>query len=159
MRHTTLMMLRGILWIRADHTRSHMIRAMLEGIAFQYPPVIDLLRNYTSRMPSKLTLVDYEVQVKLWNQIKADVCAYPIQTLKIRYGAALGAAILAAQAAAYSRPLTEAVSAMVHQDRVFEPNSRSHREYQVLRARYEEVLKHLSGAYNAATKLAPAAER
>ena len=143
--------------IRADHTRSHMIRAMLEGIAFQYPPVMDLLRNYTSRMPSKLTLVDDEAASELWNQIKADVCAYPIQTLKTRYGAALGAAILAAQAAGIFTTAREAVSAMVHQDRVFEPNSKSHSEYQVLRARYEEVLKHLSGAYNAATQLSPAA--
>jgi xylulokinase len=138
--------------LRADHRRSHFIRAILEGIAFQYPPVIDLLHSYTPRMPTKLTLVDDEAASTLWNQIKADVCACPIQTLQTRYGAALGAAIIAAQAAGIYKTAAEAVSLMVRQDRLFEPNLKSHAEYKSLRCRYEEVFKHVAGAYNAATR-------
>jgi sugar (pentulose or hexulose) kinase len=137
--------------LKAEHRRSHLIRAILEGIAFQYPPVIDLLHSYTPRMPTKPTLVDDESASALWNQIKADVCAYPIQTLQTRYGAALGAAIIAAQVAGTYKNAVEAVSHMVRQDRLFEPDLRSHAEYKSLRVRYEEVLKHLAGAYSTAT--------
>jgi xylulokinase len=144
--------------LRADHRRSHLIRAILEGIAFQYPPVIDLLHSYTPRMPAKLTLVDDEAASALWNQIKADVCACPIQTLQTRYGAALGAAIIASQAAGTYKTAAEAVSYMVRQDRVFEPNARSHAEYESLRGRYGEVFKHLAGAYSAATRPSTAAQ-
>jgi len=109
-------------------------------------------------MPTKLTLVDDEAASALWNQIKADVCACPIQTLQTRYGAALGAAIIAAQVAGTYKTATEAVSYMVRQDRVFEPNARSHAEYESLRGRYGEVFKHLAGAYSAATRPSTAAQ-
>ena len=133
--------------LRAGHRRSHLLRAIIEGIAFQYPPVISLLGSYTPRTPGKLILVDDEAASPLWNQIKADVCGCPVQTLRTRYAASLGASILAAQAAGLFNSAREAVSSMVRQERLFEPNPSAHRFYQDARARYEAVFSHVANAY------------
>ncbi len=83
----------GFLGIVSGHTRAHFMRAILEGIAFQYPPTLDLVAP--GRNPQQpITLVDGEARSALWNQIKADVLGVPIRTTECSACAALGAAIL-----------------------------------------------------------------
>jgi sugar (pentulose or hexulose) kinase len=132
--------------LRSHHDRGHLARAILEGIAFQYAPVAELLAEFGSR-PTQLTLVDDEARSALWNQIKADVTGLPVATLRSRHAAALGAAILAALAAGLFRDARSAVAAFVRPDRVFAPRPGEQDRYGRIRDRYVEVLRLLEPAF------------
>jgi len=133
--------------IRAYHDRPHFVRAILEGIAFQYPLVLQDARDYGANISDSITLVDDESRSPLWNQIKADATGIAVKTLKCHNAAAMGAAILAALAAGLFPDVKSAVQAMVTTDRRFEPERESTTAYRVIRDRYEAVYRHLAGAF------------
>jgi len=58
----------------------------------------------------------------LWLQIKADILGVPVVTPACQERACLGAAAFAAVAAGRYATIPEALLAMVHPDRTFEPN-------------------------------------
>lgn len=138
--------------IRAFHDRAHFVRAILEGIAFQYPLVLEEARRFDANIADNITLVDDEARSSLWNQIKADVTGVSITTLKSHNAAAMGAAILAALAAHLFPTVTSAVDSMVKRGHQVPPCPKSNATYRVIRERYEIVYRHLSAAFKAAAK-------
>jgi len=129
----------GFLGIVSGHTRAHLARAIMEGIAFEYPPTLELIAP--ARDPARpITLVDGEARSDVWNQIKADVTGVPIRTTCVRESAALGAAILAGQAAGEFAGAAEGVAALVRFDRQYEPDMASHARYADLRRDYQALL-------------------
>ena len=141
----------GFLGIVSGHTRAHFMRAILEGIAFQYPPTLDLVAP--GRNPQQpITLVDGEARSALWNQIKADVLGVPIRTTECSACAALGAAILGGQAAGVFPDVHRAVEELVRFDRTYEPDPASHARYTELRATYEEVLRAVRPTYGSPSR-------
>jgi xylulokinase len=82
--------------LTARHTRAHMTRAVLEGVAFGLKDAFALIAQ--AGLPDKI-----EVRVSgggakspLWRQILADVIGAPLVTTSTTEGAAYGAALLAA---------------------------------------------------------------
>ena len=125
--------------IVSGHTRSHLARAILEGVAFQYPPTLELISPGRDR-ERPITLVDGESHADVWNQIKADVTGAPMRTTAIRESAALGAAILAGQAAGAFADAPAGVQRLVRFDRVYQPDPQRHARYAELRGRYQDTL-------------------
>ncbi len=129
----------GFFGIASGHTRAHLARAILEGVAFQYPPTLELISpGRDAGRP--ITLVDGEAHADAWNQIKADVTGVPIRTTAIRESAALGAAILAGQSVGAFGDAAAGVERLVRFDRVYQPDPRRHAQYAELRGRYQNVL-------------------
>ena len=113
--------------ITAGTTRAHMARAaIIEGIAFQYPPSVDALRAYGLDI-SELTVVDGEARSPVWNQLKADVLGFDVLVPEVTRAAGLGATMLAGVAAGEFSDLDEASGAMFH-----------------TRERYARTLPHIS---------------
>jgi xylulokinase len=136
----------GFLGIVSGHTHAHFVRALLEGIAYQYPPTLELL--CPDRAPGRpITLVDGESRSDLWNQIKADVIGVPIRTAVVPESAALGAVILAGQAAGEFDTPAEGVRDLVRFARVYEPDPVLHERYNELRRDYAEVFAAVRGTY------------
>ena len=80
--------------ISGHHRRAHFSRAILEGIAYQYPALLDVVRDRGHTVKA-MTISDGEARSRQWNQIKADVLGESI-TPSLRVEApAIGAAILA----------------------------------------------------------------
>ena len=129
----------GFLGIVSGHTRGHLARALLEGIAFEYPATLDLVAPERDRS-RPITLVDGEARSDLWNQIKADVTGVPIRTTTIPESAAVGAAILAGQGAGEFTDAADGVKRLVQFRRLYQPDPESHARYTELRQRYELVL-------------------
>lgn len=140
------------LGIRAFHERAHFVRAIIEGIAFQYPLVLQQIREFGAKVSDGITLVDDEACSPLWNQIKADVTGVAIKTLKGHSAAAMGASILAALAAGLFSDAGSAVDAMIKPGRRFDPRPESRATYQEICDRYESVYGHLGGAFDAASE-------
>jgi sugar (pentulose or hexulose) kinase len=142
--------------ILPGHRRAHFVRAILEGVAFLYPPLVDILASYVSPIRS-ITLVDGEAKSELWNGIKADVMGRPVATTGVLEAAAVGAAILAGMACGEFASAKQGVSALVAPGRTYEPDPTRSREYAQIRARSEAVYFHLSEAFHAGGRSVPLA--
>jgi xylulokinase len=146
----------GFFGIASGHTRAHMARALLEGVAFEYPPTLELISP--GRDPGRpITLVDGEAHADAWNQIKADVTGVPIRTTAIRESAALGAAILAGQSVGGFADAADGARRLVRFDRVYEPDPGRHAHYGELREHYQGVLDAIRPLFHAAVPHPPAA--
>jgi xylulokinase len=86
---------RGMLvGLTASHTRGHVIRAILEGVAFSLRDTFTIFNEM--EVPVKtIRLGGGGARSKLWRQIQADTYAQPVETVEAEEGAAYGAAILA----------------------------------------------------------------
>jgi xylulokinase len=86
---------RGILaGLTASHTRAHVIRAILEGVAFSLRDTFTIFQEI--KVPVKtVRLGGGGARSPLWRQIQADVYGQRVETVGAEEGAAYGAAILA----------------------------------------------------------------
>lgn len=90
---------RGVFFgLNALHTRSHLTRAVLEGITFSQRQNLEVLREM-SIAPDTILACGGGASSRMWRQMLADVLNCKIQTMESSEGPALGAAILAGVAA------------------------------------------------------------
>jgi xylulokinase len=78
------------------HTRAHMTRAVIEGVAFGLRDSFELMKNAGLSPINQVRASGGGVKSALWRQILADVLQAEIVTINTAEGAAYGAAILAA---------------------------------------------------------------
>jgi xylulokinase len=84
----------GFLGLTVNHTRSHMFRAILEGVAYALRYCIDASRE-TGLKVKRATLVDGGSRSPLWRQIIADVTGVSMSYIPDSKEAPIGDAILA----------------------------------------------------------------
>jgi len=78
----------------ANHTRGHVVRAILEGVAFSLKDTIALFEDM--RVPVRnIRLGGGGARSPLWRQIQADVYGREVEIVETEEGAAYGAALLA----------------------------------------------------------------
>lgn len=75
------------------HRRAHFVRAVMEGITLEDRRALECVCPEGVRGPVRCT--GGGASSALWNQIRADIFAHPVQTLASQEGGILGAAILA----------------------------------------------------------------
>ena len=80
--------------ITAQHTRAHVIRAILEGVAFSLRDSLTLFQEIGVPIES-IRLGGGGARSPLWQQIQADIYGMPVEVLEADEGAAYGAALLA----------------------------------------------------------------
>jgi xylulokinase len=86
---------RGMLaGLTASHTRAHVIRAILEGVAFSLRDSFTIFSEMSVPV-KRIRLGGGGARSALWRQIQADVYGQPVETVAAEEGAAYGAAILA----------------------------------------------------------------
>jgi xylulokinase len=103
------------------HSRAHLFRALLEGVAFSFRSMQDWLE--ASGAPVRdVRCVGGQARSDLWNQIKADVLNRTVLLPRVVEAVALGAAILAALGIGAYPDLPTAVATMVSIERRFEPD-------------------------------------
>jgi xylulokinase len=95
------------------HGLGHMVRAVLEGVAFSLRDVFELVRDTSPEPLRELRASGGGTNSVLWKQIIADVLGVPISLTRTAEGVATGAAILAAVAAGWYPTVGDACEAMV----------------------------------------------
>jgi xylulokinase len=86
---------RGMLaGLTTSHTRGHVIRAILEGVAFSLKDTFTIFREMNVPVNS-IRLGGGGARSSLWRQIQADVYEHEVEIVEAEEGAAFGAAILA----------------------------------------------------------------
>jgi xylulokinase len=84
----------ALVGLTASHTRAHVVRALLEGVAFSLRDTLEIFREM--KVPvNEIRLGGGGARSKLWRQIQADVYGREVATVRAEEGAAYGAAILA----------------------------------------------------------------
>jgi xylulokinase len=84
----------ALVGLTASHTRAHVIRAVLEGVAFSLRDSLEIFKEMQVPVES-IRLGGGGARSKLWRQIQADVYGYAVDTVQAEEGAAYGAALLA----------------------------------------------------------------
>jgi xylulokinase len=80
--------------LTASHTRAHVIRAILEGVAFSLKDTFTIFGEMNVPVKS-IRLGGGGARSPLWRQIQADVYGQAVEIVEAEEGAAFGAAILA----------------------------------------------------------------
>ncbi|HTS57628.1 MAG TPA: xylulokinase [Terriglobales bacterium] len=84
----------ALVGLTANHTRAHIIRAILEGVAFSLRSSLSILEEM--RVPVEtIRLGGGGARSATWRQIQADVYGQEVEIVEAEEGAAYGAAILA----------------------------------------------------------------
>ncbi len=84
----------GWIGLTAAHTRAHLVRAVLEGVAFSLRDCLDVLRA-SGVAVGELRATGGGMRSPLWRAIVAAVCGEALVPLATEEGPALGAALLA----------------------------------------------------------------
>ena len=86
---------RGMLaGLTASHTRGHVVRAILEGVAFSLKDTFAIFEEMNVPVKS-IRLGGGGARSPLWRQIQADAYAHEVEIVEAEEGAAYGAALLA----------------------------------------------------------------
>lgn len=136
-----------LLGINAGHRRGHVARAILEGVAYLYPPLLDILRDHGVEA-GELVLIDGESRSPAWNQIKADVAGRSMRTTTVAEASAVGAAILAGSAAEVFSDPAAGAAAIVRPSAVFKPDQARHAIYTRLHEAWVRAAPHVFAAYD-----------
>jgi len=119
-------------------TKGHMIRAMLEGVAFSLKHNLDIAEQ-SGLCAEKLFAVGGAANSPLWMQIKADVTQKPLEIPFSDSAAALGAALLAGVGTGVYNDFDHAVSKTVKITKKYAPNTENAEIYNNMYERYLEL--------------------
>ncbi|MGD0987977.1 MAG: xylulokinase [Candidatus Sulfotelmatobacter sp.] len=118
---------RGMLvGLTASHTRAHVVRAILEGVAFSLRDTFTIFDQIDVPVKS-IRLGGGGARSALWRQIQADVYGHAVETVAVEEGAAYGAAILAGVGAKVWSTVDAACAAVVRVAATTAPNVRDSR--------------------------------
>lgn len=102
----------ALVGLTASHNRSHIIRAILEGVAFSLRDSFEIFREM--KVPvERIRLGGGGARSKLWRQIQADIYGQEVETVQAEEGAAYGVALLAGVAAGVWSSVDAACEAVV----------------------------------------------
>jgi xylulokinase len=111
----------ALVGITPSHHRGHIVRAILEGVAFSLKDSFSIFEEM--KVPVKrIRLGGGGARSPLWRQIQADVYAHEVEIAEAEEGAAYGAAILAAVGARHFASVDEACDAVIRVATSVPPN-------------------------------------
>jgi len=135
---------KGVLYgLGFDKTRDHVVRAMLEGVAFSLEHNLRTAAE-TGAEIGTLNAMGGSSNSRLWTQIKADVTGRTIQVPFSDTATTLGAALLAGVGCGLYRDYGEAVARTIRITRVHEPDAARHGRYQERMRRYLDLIETIS---------------
>jgi xylulokinase len=110
----------ALIGLTAVHIRAHVIRAILEGVAFSLRDTFTLFAEMKVAV-DKIRLGGGGARSPLWRQIQADVYGHEVEIVEAEEGAAYGAAILAGVGAGAWKSVDEACAAVVRVAKTVKP--------------------------------------
>jgi len=129
------------------HTKAHLVRAILEGVAFQYAETLELLEELGVKV-KEASLVGGEARSQLWNQIKADALSRSIRLPDVEDAAALGSAMLSSVGVKVYKDVKEAVKNMVRIRTIYRPRMKESFMYAAFYEKYKKVYEFLKRGYD-----------
>jgi gluconokinase len=141
---------RGVLFgLTLNHTRNHIVRAVMEGVAYSLYSVFIRLRQLGGESTSSVELraSGSATRSSVWCQIIADVFGERVTRPGNPEGTAFGAAVLAMIATGRLSGPGAVGTLMGPAQAIYEPDTGNHPQYQRLFRLYEDVYRNLVGSF------------
>jgi xylulokinase len=114
----------ALIGLSAAHTYAHVVRAIMEGVAFSLRDSLTIFREL--HLPiDRICLGGGGARSTLWRQIQADVYGQAVEVPQAEEGAAYGAAILAGTGARHWQSVDEACDAVAQPTSKIHPDAKS----------------------------------
>ena len=128
----------ALVGLTASHTRAHIVRAILEGVAFSLKDTFTIFEEM--KVPVKsIRLGGGGARSPLWRQIQADVYDHEVEMVEAEEGAAYGAAILAGVGAKIWPSVDAACDSVVRVVHRIQPNPANAEAMQKNYAAYRRI--------------------
>lgn len=134
----------SLIGLTASHTRAHVVRAILEGVAFSLRDSIEIFKELNIPI-SSIRLGGGGARSLLWRQIQADIYGQSVEKLVAEEGAALGAALLAGVGVGAWKTIEEACHKTIRVAERIDPNGKS---TDVLNHQYQAYKKIYSASHS-----------
>lgn len=134
------------------HTKAHMYRAVLEGLAFALRHNMERGQQGAVRLDPELIVVGGAAASDLWMQIIADITGYPVLTIEQEVEAPLGGAMLAALAVGEIDNLAQARDWRTLRPRA-QPDARNKATYDLMFEQYCNLYQALKPSMHALAQL------
>jgi xylulokinase len=131
----------GWIGLTRHHSRSHMVRSVLEGVAYEYAEYLSVLRELHPEIDLReVRVIGGGAGSDTWNEIKASVLGVGYARLARGEFSCWGAALVAGGAVGLYDDLAKAATAATAVERRFEPDPREHEAYAGQVAAYSRLL-------------------
>jgi len=137
----------ALVGLTASHTRGHIVRAVLEGVAFSLRDSFEIFREMNVPVES-IRLGGGGARSKLWRQIQADIYRHAVDIVQAEEGAAYGAALLAGVGGGLWKSVDDACADVVRVVDRIEPNSAAVKVLDPLYRSYRELYPALRKVFN-----------
>ena len=128
----------ALIGLTASHTRAHVIRAIMEGVAYSLKDSFTIFEEMKIPVNS-IRLGGGGARSPLWRQIQADVYAHEVEIVEAEEGAAYGAAILAGVGAGGWPSVEQACDAIVRVAKRIVPNAKDSATMQKAYPAYRKI--------------------
>jgi len=128
----------ALIGLSASHTRAHVIRAIMEGVAFSLKDTFTIFDEMKIPVTS-IRLGGGGARSPLWRQIQADVYGREVEIVAAEEGAAYGAAILAGTGAGAWKSVEQACDAIVRVAKRIAPNAQDSAAMQKAYQTYRKI--------------------
>jgi xylulokinase len=134
------------------HTKGHLIRAMMEGVAFAMYDSFRILEKCCPRINLPIVMNEGGAKNRLWRRIITDVFNVPTVLLQSRIGAPFGDAVLAGVATGVFKDFSIARQRAEYVDPM-EPISENHQRYMDYHDLFGQLYQHLKCDFVSLAKL------
>ena len=134
------------------HTKAHMLRAVMEGVAYSLRDCLEVIRE-VGLAPAEMLICGGGGRSPLWRQMLADLYAVPVATLTSNEGPALGVAILAGVACGTYRSVAEGCDAIIQTNPPQQPDEAAVKAYAPFYDLYTKLYPALRESYHALAQL------
>ena len=128
----------ALVGLTASHTRAHIVRAIMEGVAFSLRDTFEIFSEIDVQV-DEIRLGGGGARSSLWRQIQADVYGQPVNTVAAEEGAAFGAALLAGVGVGVWSSIDAACEAVVRIADRIGPNAESVRALADQYERFKQI--------------------
>jgi xylulokinase len=137
---------RGVLFgLTLSHTRAHVYRSILEGIAYGFRHHLAVLAE-RGLVVRKARVTNGGARSSLWKQITADVLGLPLEPIGNHPGSSLGVAFVAGMGVGTFKEWDD-IGHFITVSTVIDPDQRAHARYQQLFALYRDLYESLKDKF------------
>ncbi len=133
--------------LSAMHTKKHLLRAVMEGVAYSLRDCQEIFRDMGIDIADMMACGGGGTSPR-WRQMLADLYNCPVKTVSSKEGPALGVAILAFVGAGVYKTVPEACAEIIKTDKVQNPINENVPEYEKFYRLYTEVYPAVKEQYN-----------
>ena len=125
--------------LRNITTKGDMLRAIIEGLNYQFVQIVGGLGQSLKVTPEKFVATGGATKNEFWMQNKADMIGKPIEASEVEEATPLGAAILAGIGVGLYKDVQDAYQQVRKGGKVYEPNLELTAKYRELFSVYERL--------------------